>query len=127
MRGGALLALRRLALPRRCLLAIAVILAAFALRAAVGGWHPGFPFLPFLPAVVLATVALGLGPGLLTAVLGWALAVIFFVEPVGRPAIDDWADLAFAVFFPAAAAFAAVVVEVFLAAAGIEAETPGSP
>lgn len=119
-----LLALRRLRLPYRCAIATAVILAAFALRVAIGGWQPGFPFLPFLPAVITATVALGLAPGLLAAALGWALAVVWFVEPVGGLMIDDWADLAFAVFFPAAAAFAAVVAEVFLQASGIESESP---
>ena len=67
--------------------------------------------------VVLTTVLLGLAPGLFAAALGWAMAVVWFVEPIGGLRIDDWADVAFAVLFPAGAAFAAVVTEVFVATA----------
>jgi K+-sensing histidine kinase KdpD len=116
------LAMRRLTLPLRCVIAAGVSLAAFALRIAVGGWDAGSAYVPFLPVVVIATLLLGLAPGLLAAALGWVLAVVWFVEPVGGFRIDDWQDIAFAIFFPAAAAFAAVVAEVFLAASGAEDE-----
>ncbi len=115
----ALLAMRRLPRTRRCLIAAAIILATFALRIAILGFQPGSAYLPFLPMVVLTTVLLGLAPGLCAAAIGWALAVVWFVEPIGGLRIDDWADVAFAVFFPAAAAFAAVVVEVFLSTAAL--------
>ena len=114
------LALRRLSLASRCVIAAGAVLATFLLRVAIIGWQPGSAYLPFLPVVMLSTLLLGLLPGLVAAGLGWLSSVIWFVPPVGGLAIEDWQDLAFAVFFPAAAAFAAVMVEVFLAASGIE-------
>jgi K+-sensing histidine kinase KdpD len=117
--GQGRLAMRHLPALRRCAIAAGMILAAFALRAAIGGFQAGAAHLPFLPVVILATVLLGLGPGLLAAAFGWALAVIWFVEPVGGLRIDDWEDIALAVYFPAVAAFAAVVAEVFVAASGV--------
>lgn len=115
--GSSLLAMRRLPRGRRCLIAAVVILVTFALRVAILGWQPGAAYLPFLPMVVLTTVLLGLAPGLFAVALGWAMAVVWFVEPVGGWRIADWGDIAFAVLFPAGAAFAAVVTEVFVSTA----------
>lgn len=117
MGGSALLAMRRLPLVRRCSIAAVVILLAFALRVGIVGWQPGAAYLPFLPLIIMATVMLGLGPGLFAAALGWALAVVWFVEPIGGLRIADWGDVAFAIFFPAVAAFAAVVAEVVVSTA----------
>jgi K+-sensing histidine kinase KdpD len=112
--GFSLLAMRRLPQARRCLVAAVVVLVTFALRVAILGLQPGAAYLPLLPIIVLTTVLLGLAPGLFAAALGWAMAVVWFVEPVGGLRIKDWGDVAIAVFFPAAAAFTAVVVEVFI-------------
>lgn len=115
-----LLALRRQSLPGRCATAIVLVLVVLVGRLAVIGAGTGTAYVPFVPAVIGATLLLGLLPGLLAAAFSWATAVFWFVEPVGSFYVSDWTDVAFALFFPAAAAAAAVAVEAFLAAAGIE-------
>ncbi|WP_299172817.1 histidine kinase dimerization/phosphoacceptor domain -containing protein [uncultured Brevundimonas sp.] len=81
-------------------LALCVWLTAFCVRAALADWFPpGFPFLTFFPAVVVAAYFAGLGPAILTAVLSGLTAWWFWI---GAPGFD-WSTatglaLAFYVF-----------------------------
>jgi PAS domain S-box-containing protein len=56
-------------------------------------------FITFYPAVIVAALYGGLGPGLLATAFSAALANFFWMEPVGRFGLRDFADcLALAVF-----------------------------
>jgi K+-sensing histidine kinase KdpD len=109
---SAMLRLRRASPAWRFVIAAALILVAFTLRVAVGGWETGHAYVAFLPVIVLGTLLLGVLPGLATAAMGWLLGVYFFVEPARTLAVADPGDLALAVLFPAICAFAVVAVEV---------------
>lgn len=66
--------------------ALGVWLAAFVLRAALADWFPpGFPYLTFFPAVVVAAYFAGLWPSVLTAVLSGLSAWWFWI---GAPGFD---------------------------------------
>jgi hypothetical protein len=82
------------------------------------GWEPGYAYAPFVPVIVLATVTLGLIPGLVALLLGWLLAIYSFVEPVGLLSLDDWDDVAYAIMFPAVAACVSVLIEVLRVMSG---------
>jgi two-component sensor histidine kinase/PAS domain-containing protein len=74
--------------------------AALATRFALAGAESGYPYLTFFAAVLLAAVLFGRRVGLLVTAAATALAVWFFVRPVGSLRVDDprdaWAALAFA-------------------------------
>ena len=74
--------------------------AALAARFALVGPEPGYPYLTFFAAVLLAAVLFGRRVGLLATAAATALALWFFVPPVGSLRIEDprdaWAALAFA-------------------------------
>lgn len=61
---------------------LVLFLAALAIRwAADALFPPGFPFLTFFPAVIIATFVAGRGPGIVCAVLSGLAAWYFFVPP----------------------------------------------
>ncbi|MFD2782478.1 sensor histidine kinase [Novosphingobium pokkalii] len=63
--------------------AVALFCAAFGIRwTADALFPPGFPFLTFFPAVIVATFVAGRGPGIVCAVLSGLAAWYFFVPPV---------------------------------------------
>jgi len=62
-------------------LALAAVGLTFLLRLAGGGYLSGFPFLSFLPAILIASFIGGAGPGLVAAVFAGFLVQEFFVEP----------------------------------------------
>ncbi|WAC59441.1 sensor histidine kinase [Brevundimonas sp. SL130] len=67
-------------------LAICAWLTAFGVRMALADWFPpGFPYLTFFPAVVVAAYFAGLRPALLTAVLSGLSAWWFWI---GAPGFD---------------------------------------
>jgi PAS domain S-box-containing protein len=74
--------------------------AAHGARFALLGAEPGYPYLTFFAAVLLAAVLFGGWVGLLATAAATALALWFFVPPVGSLRIEDtrdaWAALAFA-------------------------------
>jgi signal transduction histidine kinase/FixJ family two-component response regulator len=74
---------------RRYLVALALFILALSARFMLIGILParGFPFLSFFPAVLLTTYLVGLGPGLLVALLSTAAAWAFFMG-------DQFASLA---------------------------------
>lgn len=62
-------------------LAIALVSATFLLRLALGPLLAGFPFLFFLPAILISTFAGGAAAGVLAAILALFLAQYFFIPP----------------------------------------------
>jgi PAS domain S-box-containing protein len=62
-------------------LALALICLAVAARLAGGSLLSSFPFLTFYPPVVAAAFLCGLGPALVTMLLGLALSVYFMFDP----------------------------------------------
>lgn len=46
---------------------------------------PGFPFLTFFPAVIITAFLMGLGPGIVCALLSGLFAWHFFLIPLGNP------------------------------------------
>ena len=55
-------------------------LAGFAVRELLMPGLTGAPFITFLPAVVIAALLAGLGPALLCAVIGAAIAALLYIE-----------------------------------------------
>jgi PAS domain S-box-containing protein len=63
-------------------LALAAVAAAALLRAALGAAFPGVvPFATFFPAVLIATLLGGFGPGLLAICLGALIGCYFWLQP----------------------------------------------
>jgi signal transduction histidine kinase/CheY-like chemotaxis protein len=62
-------------------LAVAVVTLTFLLRLAAGDYLSGFPFLSFLPAILIASFIGGAGPGAVAAILSGFVVQQFFVEP----------------------------------------------
>lgn len=82
--------------------------AALLLRWAVDDVLPsGFPYLTFFPAVILTTFVVGLGPGMVTAVLSGLAAWYFFIPPYGTLPVNPSSGVALA--------FYAVIVAVDIA------------
>ena len=77
-----------------------LLLTALAARFALAGAEPGYPYLTFFGAVLLAAALFGRWVGLLGTAAATALALWFFVPPVGSLRVEDprdaWAALAFA-------------------------------
>jgi signal transduction histidine kinase/CheY-like chemotaxis protein len=64
-------------------LALALPLLALGLRFALGNALVGFPFLTFFPAVLVAAVLGGIGPGLAATLASALLAHFYLIEPLG--------------------------------------------
>ena len=70
-------------------LALAGFLAAFALRAILEGrLPPGFPFLTFLPAIILVAYFLGTLPGIALSIASGVVAWYYFIAP-----LEDFAPI----------------------------------
>lgn len=68
--------------PARYVAAVALFALALILRfVADGGLPPGFPYITFFPAIVIATFFLGTGPGILCSALSGLAAWYFFIPP----------------------------------------------
>jgi two-component sensor histidine kinase len=59
---------------------------------------PGFPFLTFFPAIIVATFVAGAGPGSLCAVLSGVAALYFFIPPANSLLLDYQSGVAIAFF-----------------------------
>jgi signal transduction histidine kinase/ActR/RegA family two-component response regulator len=62
-------------------MAVAFVGLTFLLRLAASDTLSGFPFLSFLPAILLASFIGGAGPGLVASILAAFIVQQFFVEP----------------------------------------------
>jgi two-component sensor histidine kinase len=73
----------------RYALAIALFAGALGLRHAFDGHlPPGFPYVTFFPAVIIATFFAGRGPGIVSAALSGLAAWYFFIPPFGAFSIS---------------------------------------
>ncbi len=66
-----------------------VVLAALGLRLWIGNALPGYPFVLFFPALILAAVLFDRGSGYYATLLSAALAAYFLLEPIGSFRIGD--------------------------------------
>ena len=73
------------------LIGIAAVAVSLAARVALGDAALGFPFVIFLPPVVLTTFVAGIGPGILAAVLAGIVADVTLIAPRGR-VVPDWPE-----------------------------------
>jgi len=71
----------------------------------------GFPFLSFFPAVLLTAFMVGLGPGLMVAVLSTFSAWAFFMGPAGMSFALERSDMIALVFFAAILVIDCLVIE----------------
>lgn len=77
---------------------LALVALSFVAREAVGGWlPPGFPYVTFFPAVLLASFVFGWRMGTITAILCGLLAWYFFIPPAGF-ALDSGSAVALAFY-----------------------------
>ena len=73
--------------------AVAITAVAAALKWALDrifGELP--PYITFYPAVVICSMLSGVGPGILTTLLGLFLADLLFIEPIGKRIVTHGAD-----------------------------------
>ncbi|MCP5410630.1 MAG: response regulator [Alphaproteobacteria bacterium] len=96
------LVIRTEAIRRRPLLAygLAVVMPVLGMtiRFALGGTMDGFPFLTFVPLETLAAFLGGLGPGIVSAVLGGLIANYYLIGTPGSfslPWPDGWVAMVF--------------------------------
>ena len=75
--------------------ALSLFAAALGVRLAIdSSLPPGFPYLTFFPAVIVATLVSGLWPGIACAALGGVASWYFFIAPVNSFALTPGAVLA---------------------------------
>lgn len=73
----------------------ALIAAAFFLRLVASPWlPPGFPYVTFFPAVIIASFLFGMRMGLFAGVVCGVLAWYFFIPPAGSLRVDLGAGVA---------------------------------
>lgn len=106
-----LLRLRSLSLPTRWAAAALLVALAFAARYLLYGASPKLPYLCFLPAVILSAAMFDRGSGFFATLLSAALAIIFFISPPHRLALDTGQDLLNAILFILIGAFVAAITE----------------
>ncbi|MGK7870951.1 sensor histidine kinase [Falsiroseomonas sp. E2-1-a20] len=103
--------LRALPTPLRWSGGAFLVLIAFALHGATFGPVPAMPFLSFLPPVILASVFLGRGSGLIAVTISTALSIYFFIEPKFQFALPTSADTIGAILFVLTGCFIASMAE----------------
>lgn len=80
--------LRTMPIWVRYLVTTGIVLVCFEIRWLLDDVYP-YPFLIFLPAVVIASFIFNRGSGFLATFLSGALALFFFTEPRGSFAVDS--------------------------------------
>ncbi len=97
---------------RRYAVAVLAVAVAGGVRAtALRSLGVRVPYVTFYPAVVLASLFGGFWPGLAATLLSALLVAIYWVEPVGRLAINDPMDLVGIAVFVAASTMVAWIAE----------------
>ena len=66
-----------------------ITLVMLALRIGLTEYLPSFPYLLFIPAIIVNAILFNRGTGLYTALLSAALAAYFFVDPIGNLQAGD--------------------------------------
>ncbi len=101
---------RRLSLWARYGLTILLVLTCFQLRYALEGIYP-FPYLLFLPGILVASFVFDRGSGFLATFLSAALALYFFVEPWRSFGAENVGSLLSAVVFTVMGLLTAGIIE----------------
>lgn len=91
-----------------CGVVAAALPLAFALRSLV---PPGYPYLPFLLAVLLAGSLFDQGSGFVAVALSALFAAWFFLPPIGSVVVQDQSDGLALVLFAAVGAATAAIIE----------------
>ena len=92
--------------------AVAIVLAAVAVRLTfLPALGTRYTFVTLFPAVTLAALHGGLGPGLLATILSGLAAGYFWIEPQGRFSIADPGDWVGLLFFAVSSLMICVIVE----------------
>jgi two-component system sensor kinase FixL len=79
---------------KRYAAALLAVVASLLFRLSFQPWlGVKVPYLQFFPAILFAAWFGGFGPGLLAVGVSAALAILFFIPPVGSPGIADVADV----------------------------------
>ncbi|PZM16902.1 ATP-binding protein [Rhizobium tubonense] len=76
--------------------AIAAVGVTLAIRFSIGEALNGFPFLTFLPAILISSFLGGMGPGIVAACLTGYLVQKYFLPPIGSVwpgSIEQWVGL----------------------------------
>ena len=94
----------------RYLASTALVLVCFGVRYAIGDYDR-YPFLLFLPAILLSAVVFDRGSGFLATLLSAGLALLFFVEPRAPFTVQSAGSLVALVLFVAIGFFLAAVIE----------------
>jgi PAS domain S-box-containing protein len=102
--------LRRMPLVVRYGLTTTIVLLCFAARYALGDAYP-YPYLIFLPGIVVASFVFDRGSGFLATILSAALAIYFFVEPRGSFVPNDIGSVLSVVIFTAIGLLTAAIIE----------------
>jgi PAS domain S-box-containing protein len=102
--------LRHMSLWTRYALATVIVLVCFAIRQALEGIYP-YPYLLFLPGILLTSLLLDRGSGFWATTLSAALALYFFVKPEGRLYPIDAGDVLSVGVFTAVGFLNAGIVE----------------
>jgi PAS domain S-box-containing protein len=96
-------------------LAVVAVAAAFGVRVALTAWvGPGLAsYITFYPAVMVAALLAGFGPGLLATALAGLIAAYRLMPPVGQHVIASPADRLGLVIFTSMGLFVSVVAEFY--------------
>jgi PAS domain S-box-containing protein len=96
-------------------LAVVVVAAAMGLRLAFQAWvGPGLPvFVTFYPAIMVAAMLAGFGPGLTATALAALIAGYWVLPPVGQLAIESPVDRLGLVIFIGMGIFISVVAKLY--------------
>lgn len=86
-------------------------LFTYGLRYLILGPGPAIPFLPFFPAIILASVFLGRGSGFVAVAASTVLSVYFFIEPQMQFALPTSTDTIGTALFLLTGIFIASVTE----------------
>jgi PAS domain S-box-containing protein len=94
----------------RYLLTVVIVLACFLVRSLIPGAQ-GYPFLFFLPAIVLASFLFDRGSGFLATFVSTGLAIYFFIEPRDTFVLRNIGEVVGVSAFLAVGLFTAAVIE----------------
>lgn len=103
--------IRGMPLWARYSLTVLMVVACLSLRALALPGMLGYPFLFFLPAIVLAAFVFDRGSGFLATFLSTAFAIYFFIEPANTFDLSDAGEIIVVAVFLGVGLFTAAVIE----------------
>lgn len=98
----------------RYAVSVIAVAVAFLLRLALSGsLDSGAPYVTFFPAVMIAAIFAGFGPGLMATCLSFLLADLWILPPTGHFAIKNTADILGLIIFLITGLFMSGMAEVY--------------